>query len=165
LAKYVEDVIEKFEIGKKIFCITTDGASNNKTMMISLAESLNQKYGIEMDSDEQRIPCLAHIINLAVSAFLENLKVAEDEASSSRDDEATRACIASGEVKNFPLTILKIREICNVLSRNKKNALPDLVKTNFFVTFGLCLRPPLIVVEVYLQQHATTRKVRKGLWG
>ena len=115
LAKYVEGVIEKFEIGEKILCITSDGASNNKMMMISLAESLNRKYGIEMDPDDHRIPCLAHIINLAVGAFLENLKVVEEENSSSWDDEAIKACIAYGEIKDFALMILKIREISNVL--------------------------------------------------
>jgi hypothetical protein len=86
LAEYVEEVLEQYDISHKLFCITTDGASNNKTMIASLSASLRSKHpDVNIDPKAQRVPCLAHIINLAVGAFLQNLKVLD--ASAQKDDK------------------------------------------------------------------------------
>jgi hypothetical protein len=118
LAKYVGDVLDKFEIGQKLFCITTDGATNNQTMMDALSDTLRAKYDVTIDPEQQRVPCLAHIINLVVCAFLDNLKVVDPDSDIDDDDESVRNRILQGELKDFACTVLKIREITKVQFRN-----------------------------------------------
>ena len=40
LASYVETTLEKFNFTQKLFCITMDGTSNNKTIIESLCKIL-----------------------------------------------------------------------------------------------------------------------------
>ena len=114
LASYVETTLEKFNLTQKLFCITTDSASNNKTMMESLCETLREKYNVEIDPEDRRIPCLAHVINLAVGAFLKTLKVIDDngmDAIYHDDEEALRNHLENGTTKDFALKMLKIHHI------------------------------------------------------
>jgi hAT family C-terminal dimerisation region len=61
----------------KLFCITTDSASNNGKMMKELSKLLRKRDGIKWNGPAHHIRCLAHVINLAVKAFLGNLKIAK----------------------------------------------------------------------------------------
>ena len=61
----------------KLFCITTDSASNNCKMMKELSKLLYKRDNIKWSGPAHHIRCLAHIINLAVKAFLNNLRIAE----------------------------------------------------------------------------------------
>jgi hypothetical protein len=133
LAQYVEDTIEKFDIAKKLFCITTDAASNNKTLIVSLANALQEKYNVHIDLEDRRVPCLAHIINLAVSAFLQNLKVIEDEMSKDdgkQDEDTLRKRLDDSSIKDFALTMMKIREIAKVPFHNTKRKDTIIISTN-----------------------------------
>ncbi|EMD37205.1 hypothetical protein CERSUDRAFT_74176 [Gelatoporia subvermispora B] len=57
-------------IMKNIFCVTSDNASNNNTMIGELTQQLRAHYQIEMNNEESRIGCLAHIIDLAMQAVI-----------------------------------------------------------------------------------------------
>src|SRR5579859_1337952 len=89
LAAHVYKVLHEFNIQTKLFCITTDSASNNGKMMKELSKLLRQRDSIKWNGLTHHIRCLAHVINLAVKAFLINLKVAplsEEHEWLSRED-------------------------------------------------------------------------------
>src|SRR5579859_2224430 len=76
LAAHVYGILHEFNIHTKLFCITTDSASNNGEMMKELSKLLWKKDSIKWNGLTHHIRCLAHVINLAVKAFLLNLKIA-----------------------------------------------------------------------------------------
>jgi len=114
LSNYVFDTLVDFDLCEKLFCITTDNASNNKTMITHLFENLYIRTGIQHDEKNQHIPCLTHIINLVIVAFLKSLKVTT-EAGDQGEDEVMYHRIHGGNEKDFALTMFKIREISKVL--------------------------------------------------
>jgi len=114
LSNYVFGTLVDFDLCDKLFCITTDNASNNKTMITHLFESIYIRTGVQHDEKNQHIPCLAHVINLVVGAFLKNLKVTA-EAEDQGEDEVMYQRIQDGNEKDFALTMLKIRMISKVL--------------------------------------------------
>jgi hypothetical protein len=89
LAKVVLDVLARHNLSRRILAITTDNASNNGTlfqvMTKALKEQLNDNQAIQnaaLDQDlldlvesQHHLPCLAHVIQLAVKAFLQTLKI------------------------------------------------------------------------------------------
>jgi len=99
-----------FELCEKLFCITMDNASNNKTMINQLFESIYIRTGLQHDEKNQHIPCLAHVINLVIGVFLKNLRVTTD-AGDQREDEVMYQCIYDDNEKDFALTMVKIHEI------------------------------------------------------
>src|SRR5271169_3555261 len=80
LAGVVFKIIEDHNLSQKLFCITTDNASNNYSMVRELAKLLDS-IGIYRDPETNHIPCLAHIINLIVQSFLDALVADPDQAT------------------------------------------------------------------------------------
>ena len=74
LAAEVFNTLKEYEIVSKLFCITTDNASNNSRMMKELSKRLSQSCNIKWDPKAQHILCLNYVINLAVQAFLKAIK-------------------------------------------------------------------------------------------
>jgi hypothetical protein len=94
LADEVFDTLQKYNIAQKLFCITTDNASNNGTMMHCLSERLKEEENYDWDPDQHHISCLNHIINLAVDDFIKNVKgfekgggIGDDESMDNEDDQ------------------------------------------------------------------------------
>lgn len=77
LARTVNKVLEKYQLTDRIVSITTDNASNNGTMMDQLNGYLDEALsnGQLLDNTIQHIPCLAHIIQLALKALLGKLRL------------------------------------------------------------------------------------------
>jgi hypothetical protein len=81
LAEMVDANAKYFAIREKIFATTTDNAGNMGTLASHLQE-LCSRYVTNQKSQYElfHIPCLAHVINLAVQAFLNDIKAcAENE--------------------------------------------------------------------------------------
>ena len=76
LAQHVFEVLIKYNIHERLYCITTDNAGNNGTLCESLSALLEEK-GVKWDATRNHIACLTHIINLAVKEFLKTLKIQE----------------------------------------------------------------------------------------
>lgn len=127
--------LDKYNIVEKLFCITTDNASNNCTALEHLGELLLQNKGIVWDYEEQHIRCLNHIINIAVQAFLKKCKVLNNEVVAEMDlgededideEELRRAQLAMREpgmrrevaaaAQGFESVMKKIRESAKVRS-------------------------------------------------
>jgi hypothetical protein len=73
VANNVHGILQEFNLYTKPFCMTTDSASNNVKIMKELSK-LFCKDGFNWNSLAHHIRCLAQVINLAVKAFLSNLK-------------------------------------------------------------------------------------------
>ena len=54
--------------------ITTDDASSNYSMTLELQSTL-EYFGIEWPALRNHIPCMAHVIQLALGAFMSSLGV------------------------------------------------------------------------------------------
>ena len=76
LATHVHKVLHDYNIHTNLYCITTDNASNNGKMIKELTKLFRRKDNIIWNGPQHHIPCFAHVINLAVKAFLRNLKIA-----------------------------------------------------------------------------------------
>ncbi|CAG7694876.1 unnamed protein product, partial [Allacma fusca] len=72
LANSVMKTLDEYGITEKLVSITSDNAGNCDTMLVEIREMLATK-GITSKIEDQRIRCLAHIINLACQASLKIL--------------------------------------------------------------------------------------------
>jgi hypothetical protein len=114
LAGYVYDILETYKLKTKLFCITTDNATNNDTLTASLEDRLANEDMIVFDPSEQHIPCVAHVLNLAVQTFLRNLKVLNVDSETTADDGDELEAATLDPEKDFAVTMTKIRNITKV---------------------------------------------------
>ena len=69
------DVLDRFELTDgRLLGITTDNASSNYSMTRELQSTL-EASGIEWPALRNHIPCMAHVIQLALGAFMSSLSV------------------------------------------------------------------------------------------
>ncbi|KAG2217448.1 hypothetical protein INT45_009647 [Circinella minor] len=87
-------VLEHWNLQEKPFFLTVDNASNMKTMATELELELGSDV---FDSKENRIPCIAHIINLAAQDILrDGLKAEARDSEEDILDDRGDNMIASG---------------------------------------------------------------------
>jgi len=71
----LKDVLDRFELTDgRLLGITTDNASSNYLMTRELQSTL-EASGIEWPTLRNHIPCMAHVIQLALGVFMSNLGV------------------------------------------------------------------------------------------
>ncbi|KFH70213.1 hypothetical protein MVEG_03064 [Podila verticillata NRRL 6337] len=117
LAEALVNVLERFHLGEKLQSITTDNASNMAKMVRDLVKHPKAAEW-SLKGSLYHLPCLGHIINLAVQAMLgpcglddqppvnDNLYPDDDE-----DDEATASAVEGTEPAVTKLTTLnKLRK-------------------------------------------------------
>jgi hypothetical protein len=77
LAKIVNKVIATFDLTGRVISITTDNASNNGTMLDSINSYLEEAFDNDrfLGGKIQHIPCLAHVIQLALKELLGKLRL------------------------------------------------------------------------------------------
>ncbi|KAM7196956.1 Ribonuclease H-like domain containing protein, partial [Rhypophila sp. PSN 637] len=63
-------VLQDYDITRKLGSVIGDNASSNDTLCRIIDNHLLEKEEISWNSSLRRVPCLGHIINLAVNAFL-----------------------------------------------------------------------------------------------
>jgi hypothetical protein len=75
LAIHLKDVLDRLDLTNGRLCrITTDNASSNYSMTRELQSTL-EASGIEWPALRNHIPCMAHVIQLALGAFMNSLGV------------------------------------------------------------------------------------------
>jgi len=74
---HIHEILFKYDICRKLFCITTDNASNNDTTCEELSDRLYESHSIDWNWEKNHLGCLAHVLNLVVHAFLKTIKVTE----------------------------------------------------------------------------------------
>jgi len=71
----LKDVLDRFEITDcRLLGITTENASSNYSMTRELQSTL-EASGIEWPALRNHIPCMAHVIQLALGTFMSSLGV------------------------------------------------------------------------------------------
>lgn len=88
MADIVINCLNKYDITNRLYCITTDNAGPNGTMREGIGELLENLH-TGWSSDETRIPCLAHVLQLVVKAGLAalGLKQTKKKAGKKRGGE------------------------------------------------------------------------------
>jgi len=75
LAVHLKEVLDRFELTDgRLLGITTENASSNYSMTREL-QSTVEASGIELLSLRNHIPCMEHVIQLALGAFMSSLSV------------------------------------------------------------------------------------------
>jgi hypothetical protein len=108
MAEIVRKIIIKYQLQDRLYAVTTDNATNNQTLTENLQKHVNALREFqEIESDDianeiirenlreiamqttlqwnnrqLHLPCFAHVIQLAVNAFLDGIKAIEDDDSS-----------------------------------------------------------------------------------
>jgi hypothetical protein len=71
----LKDVIDRFELTDGcLLVVTTDNASS-KYLMTGELQSTREDSGIKWPALRSHIPCMAHVIQLALGAFISSLRV------------------------------------------------------------------------------------------
>ncbi len=81
-------LLETFELLGRIIAITTDNASNNKTLLEAVNSAirwLNIKLNLNLISEISHIPCLAHVIQLAVQQLLFKIRISPANSQVKKD--------------------------------------------------------------------------------
>ena len=98
LAEAIYNTLDTYNIIEKLFCITTDNASNNISALKHLQHLMVTQKGIVWKAWEHYIRCMNHIINIGIQKFLGTCKVLgesspefEDKDLNMNDDDAEEA--------------------------------------------------------------------------
>ena len=91
LAGTTASILRQYKIQKQLFAVTADNARNNGTLRRELENELARE-NITWDSESGHIPCLPHVIQLAVQAFLKTLRcnARNEEVSTSKKVKSRR---------------------------------------------------------------------------
>jgi hypothetical protein len=99
LARIVLERLHHFGITNRISAMTSDNASNNKTLNEALNESIKivtARLGLQkVVSQVAQIPCLAHVIQLAVNQLTKKIRI------DAKNDEITKNWIEEDELRKL----------------------------------------------------------------
>ncbi len=87
LAEVVNKVCAQFKLTGRVISVTTDNATNNSTMVSQINQYLADALQSHrfLDGTVQHIPCLAHIIQLALKALLGKIRLRPTNETFIRD--------------------------------------------------------------------------------
>lgn len=71
-------VIKRYDIGERLLGITTDNATSNATMA-KMLQGVLQELGNDWEAAQNHVPCMAHVIQLSLNAFMNKLQVSQRE--------------------------------------------------------------------------------------
>jgi hypothetical protein len=138
MAKHVVDTLEFYGIVEKLFCVTTDNATNNSTMTLHL-EGLLEEKGVVWDRRTRHIRCIAHIINLVVKALLKKLN--------------------SDASQPFSATLSKIRDLAKAAQHGSKR--PAIFRQ---ACASRGLKPLRIPLDIEVRWNSTYRMLETALY-
>ena len=85
------NILERFNIAKRLLYIITDNAGNNSMMQKELKELLNNlDNNNSWSSDSTKIPCLAYMIQFIVKVILSAFNIKPAESEGVEDDVNSR---------------------------------------------------------------------------
>ena len=114
LAKIIVDVLENCDIStSRLFTITSDNASNNGTMIDHLQDGLQILHKDLNLPDLTHIPCLAHVIQLALNCLIKTIRIRPRDRIITRWDENEEQESIESIVPEdgAPWTLKKVREL------------------------------------------------------
>lgn len=97
--------LTKHGIKDRVFGLTTNNASNNKTLVDTLQQSLSYNVNVI------RIPCLAHMIQLSLNQLLDRLKAVplNDATETTWTDRQATLARANTRSRDISHTLNKVR--------------------------------------------------------
>jgi hypothetical protein len=103
LAEIVMERLKKYGIESRIIAITSDNASNNKTLTKAINEAIPRIASeLGIDNDIALCPCLSHVIQLSANKLLTDIKIRpkNDELKKNwiEDEEKRDMALARGEI-------------------------------------------------------------------
>lgn len=114
LSTTVIQTVTQHEIEDRIFGLTTDNASNNKTLVDTLQQSLlQQSLSNARDINIIRIPCLAHVIQLSLNQLLDRLKAVPQNETTETKWTKQQVTLARANTKKRDIshTLKRIRAL------------------------------------------------------
>jgi hypothetical protein len=75
MARVVAAALQEYGLSERLFAVTADNASNNNTLRQELAQRLQQDHRVSWYAGANRVPCLAHVVQLVVQAMIKQLKI------------------------------------------------------------------------------------------
>jgi hypothetical protein len=104
MAQTVHRILDQFELTDRLYCITTDNASNNGKMRKELESMLNSS---QWSSEGTKIPCMAHVIQLVVKAIFHKFEI-----PSNQDVETDEEPDVSGHTNDCGSVSDAIKKVC-----------------------------------------------------
>lgn len=109
LSTVVFQILEEHGIAERVLSITTDNATNNNTMMVSVQDTI-QSQGLS-NASVFRIPCIAHVIQLSLHQLLGKMKVepVNNRAETEWSDERTYSLHSTRSATDIVDTLNKVQ--------------------------------------------------------
>jgi hypothetical protein len=116
LSEVVFDLLQEHQITDRVLSVTTDNASNNKTLIESVHEAIE---GLQSSSDVAviRVPCIAHVIQLSLKSLLGKMKAIpkNDRFEQVWSDDRVEALRATQQDREIVHTLGKVRRLNFIL--------------------------------------------------
>ncbi|KAG2217752.1 hypothetical protein INT45_005473 [Circinella minor] len=164
LAASFLEIINNFNLGPKLFTIMTNNASNMKRMALEIEKYAEEK-GWSFCTKTHHIPCLGHVLNLAVQDILkwgmnESYVEQENDDDSERANEHNRfGDNGERQVMSSPVKLQKgITKICvcSTISELQEFQLSDLEWTRIFQAKSMLLKFWETTIELSASQSHVT---------
>lgn len=110
LSEVVFNLLQEHQIIDRVLSVTTDNASNNKTLIESVHEAIE---GLQSSSDVAviQVPCIAHVIQLSLKSLLGKIKAIpkNDRVEQAWSDDRVEALRATQQDREIVHTLGKVR--------------------------------------------------------
>lgn len=107
LSGVLMEILLEHNIEDRVFGLTTDNASNNKTLVVSLQQALSDGVIVT------RIPCLAHVIQLSLNQLLARIKAvpSNDSTETKWTEKQSRLAQENAKQRTYQIssTLNKVR--------------------------------------------------------
>lgn len=112
LSESLLKVLSEHKITDRVLSVTTDNASNNKTLMAKMQE-VTDSLQSERDITIFHVPCIAHVIQLSLQELLGKIKVIpkNDVAEQTWTDERMKQLHARQEKRDIADTLNKVSSL------------------------------------------------------
>jgi hypothetical protein len=109
LGEVVLQILQKHQITDHVLAVTTDNASNNKTLVTVVNDSI---WELQLKTDLMiiQVPCLAHVIQLSLVELLGKIKALpkNNNAESEWSDNRVRLLRARQQKRDIANTLNKV---------------------------------------------------------
>lgn len=109
LGKIVLQILQKHQITDRVLAVTTDNASNNKTLITAINDSIHELQ-LKTDSTIIQVPCLAHVIQLSLVELLGKIKASpkNDNTELEWSEDRVRSLRARQQKRDITDTLNKV---------------------------------------------------------
>ena len=114
LAMIIEEVLNRYQIADRLLGFTSDNASNNTTLSKALTSAL-ECLSIHWDCESYHIPCMAHVIQLILGAFMKELRIKIKDEKMPAGFKDTYINKVMGLEKGFGKTVEKVSTLRSII--------------------------------------------------